>query len=317
MTTISPLAHAARTPCSRAPHATLASPAMRRMLQGYVARRVPAADVDDVVQATLCDALASGRAPVPADELGRWVLGIARFKVVDAHRAAARRHGGEPAELPCPPPPVEERSLLRWAERELPRGAEATLRWLLREADGEKLEAIAADEALPAVRVRQRVSRLRRFLRGRWTAEMALVATLALAAIVVGRAIARRQEAILPEPAVATAPRDARIEGAWRVVSLAPRAPLPPARQAIVDRLWPALTATFDGRGLRIASPAHGLDRTFVTRASAGGPLNFMEAVDASRGDRFTASYAWDGEDLVVTVAEGPWAGIARLRPAR
>ncbi len=48
--------------------------------------------------------------------------------------------------------------------------AQTTLRWLLREGDGESLDEIARDVDLPAPRVRQRVSRLRRHLHARWLA---------------------------------------------------------------------------------------------------------------------------------------------------
>jgi cytoskeletal protein RodZ len=51
---------------------------------------------------------------------------------------------------------------------------------MLREGDGEKLENIARDAKLPAPRVRKRVSRLRKFLRERWAAELALIGVLLL-----------------------------------------------------------------------------------------------------------------------------------------
>jgi hypothetical protein len=51
---------------------------------------------------------------------------------------------------------------------------------MLREGDGEKLEHIARDAKLPATRVRKRVSRLRKFLRERWAAELMLVGLLLL-----------------------------------------------------------------------------------------------------------------------------------------
>jgi hypothetical protein len=62
--------------------------------------------------------------------------------------------------------------LSQWIESELPKtdGAQATLHWLLREGDGESLDEIARDVDLPAPRVRQRVSRLRRHLHARWLA---------------------------------------------------------------------------------------------------------------------------------------------------
>src|SRR5262245_8331411 len=83
----------------------LASPETRQFLMRYVSWRVPACDADDVVQATLCDALASGRAPVEERELQRWLLGIARFKVADAHRAAARHCPTDLGDVAAPPMP--------------------------------------------------------------------------------------------------------------------------------------------------------------------------------------------------------------------
>ena len=162
MTMISPVE--APAPVSR-----FASPATRRLLMRYIARRVPACDVDDVVQATLLDALASGRAPSGAEDFQRWLLSIARFKVIDTHRAAARATPGLDEALPAAPSPVEALHLMRWVEHQIARDQDhqITLRWMAREAEGDKLESIAADESVPAPRVRQRVSRLRRWMRER------------------------------------------------------------------------------------------------------------------------------------------------------
>lgn len=297
--------------------ALLASPVIRRVLTRYVARRVPACDVDDVVQATLCDALASGRAPQEAPDLQRFVLSIARFKVVDALRLAGRAAPAEAGELPAPAPPVEALSLARWAERQLPGGAasEATLRWMVREAEGDKLESIAADEDLPAERVRQRVSRLRRWMRERWVAELALVATLAVVAVaLLGTMRPRAHEAILPEIA-AGAPVDARLRGTWKLVSFTPQTPLTAARKAIADRLSPSLTVTFDGTTL-LASAAEGtFHRAYVTHLARGGRVEATESESPRR--KVSIEYAWDGEDLVITIPSGKWAGKARFHPAR
>jgi DNA-directed RNA polymerase specialized sigma24 family protein len=292
------------------PH--LASPATRRLLTRYVARRVPACDVDDVVQATLCDAVASGRAPLPDEDFRRWVLSIARFKVVDAHRAAARtaEEGGvEAVEPAAPAPPLEARSLLRWAARQLPRGAEATLRWMLREAEGEKLEAIAAAETLPAERVRQRVSRLRRFLRERWLDEVAAL-MLVLLAVLGGDAAFPRRERILPEAGFAASPTDARLLGSWALVRFDPAAPLPAVRRALVDRVGPTLVASFDGATL-VAGGAGNFGRRYVARRAEGGAL---EAWETTAGHLAVATYAFDGDELVLTVPSGAWAGVARFR---
>jgi DNA-directed RNA polymerase specialized sigma24 family protein len=299
------------------PSPLLAAPSTRKLLTRYVARRVPACDVDDVVQATLCDALASGRAPDEAPDFQRWLLTIARFKVVDVHRAAARATPTEPTDVPAPPvppAPVEALSLWRWAERQLPRGAEVTLRWMLREAEGDKLEAIAADESLPAERVRQRVSRLRRWMRERWVAELAIVAVLAVTGLGVLAATRRRYEAIVPEMAATGALTDRRLVGTWKLLSFTPAAPLPPARKAFVDRLAPGLTVTFDGRTFHAAGDG-GFARDYAATLAGDGHIEAAET--AVEGRRVSVGYAFDGDDLVVTDPAGRWAGVARFRPMR
>jgi hypothetical protein len=60
-----------------------------------------------------------------------------------------------------PPPP----------QRVGARGAE-TMGWLAREAAGERLDELAREASLPAATVRQRVSRMRRWLRKRWLHEV-------------------------------------------------------------------------------------------------------------------------------------------------
>src|SRR5262249_31328040 len=138
--------------------------------------------------------------------LRRWLVGIARHKVADAHRKAKREPPAELPEIEAPPAPIEERELAQWAERQAPPTLDAkqTLDWMAREGEGEKLEAIAAEGKVPAARVRQRVSRLRRWMKDRWIAELAAVATLAMAALLAWWALRRPNEApdavIVPEP---------------------------------------------------------------------------------------------------------------------
>lgn len=164
----------------------LGDPALRRALSDFVRRRVPASDVDDVVQTVLVDALAAPNAPTDPRELTRWMLGVARHKVADLHRRAHREPPAEHAELEAVPAPIEELELARWAEEQAgsSRDAKQTLAWMAREGEGEKLEAIATDEQVPAARVRQRVSRMRRWMKERWLAELAAVAALGIVALV-------------------------------------------------------------------------------------------------------------------------------------
>jgi hypothetical protein len=73
---------------------------------------------------------------------------------------------------------------------------------MAREGEGEKLESIAAEERVPAARVRQRVSRMRRWMKERWLAELAAVAALAILAILVARLLRRPKDVpvIAPRP---------------------------------------------------------------------------------------------------------------------
>jgi DNA-directed RNA polymerase specialized sigma24 family protein/quercetin dioxygenase-like cupin family protein len=162
----------------------LRAPELRHALERYVRCRVPAADVDDVVQTVLCDAWAA--APrTSCRELSRWVMGIARHKVADMYRDTAARSrtaqrvgcltrasydGGYAAQ-----------DWLRWAETRVGEDAAArrTLQWMARESEGEKLAHIAEREQIPQAVVRQRVSRLRRRMRRWYAAELAAIAVVA------------------------------------------------------------------------------------------------------------------------------------------
>lgn len=198
----------------------LSAPELRSGLVRFVRGRVPEPDVEDVVQATLADAFAAREAPEGAEELRRWVFGIAKNKVVDVHRKGGREIpkealGGEAA---AESEPISARALLRWAENELPEGegAENTLEWMLREGHGEKLEHIAEEAELPATRVRQRVSRLRKHFRARWAAELAAVAALAILALVLW-ALLKGRSAPSPEDIAREVPPDEQARELRRV----------------------------------------------------------------------------------------------------
>ncbi|MBX3185668.1 MAG: hypothetical protein KF819_01580 [Labilithrix sp.] len=152
---------------------------LRTALVAMVRKRVPESEVEDIVQQALAEAIESPHAPKESEALRRWIFGVAKNKVVDYHRRAGRESFDMPDVAGSPAPHVEA-DLLRWAEKNLPEGDEnkKTLDWMLREGDGEKLESIAASEKLPAPRVRQRVSRLRRHLKDNWQREVALLAAL-------------------------------------------------------------------------------------------------------------------------------------------
>jgi RNA polymerase sigma factor (sigma-70 family) len=158
------------------------NPDLRAALIAMVRKRVPEAEVEDIVQSTLAEAIESPHAPKDGESLRRWIFGVAKNKVVDYHRRAGRETFDMP-DVAGSPAPHDEEDMLRWAERHLPEGddAQKTLAWMLREGDGEKLESIAASEKLPAPRVRQRVSRLRRHLKQHWAKEVALLAAVGVA----------------------------------------------------------------------------------------------------------------------------------------
>jgi DNA-directed RNA polymerase specialized sigma24 family protein len=154
-------------------------PDLRSALVAMVRKRVPESEVEDIVQQALAEAIESPHAPQDSESLRRWIFGVAKNKVVDYHRRAGRESFDLPDVEGTPAPHVEA-DLLRWAEKNLPEGAEnkKTLDWMLREGDGEKLESIAASEKLPPPRVRQRVSRLRRHFKENWQREVAMLAAL-------------------------------------------------------------------------------------------------------------------------------------------
>ncbi len=207
----------------------LAEPAMRRSIEDFVRRRVPASDVDDIVQTVLVEALSSASRPQEEGELRRWVLGIARHKVVDHHRRRSRETASDTIDMPVGPAPVEERSLAQWAEEQAGTNLEArsTLEWMAREGEGEKLEAIAAEEKVPAARVRQRVSRMRRWMKERWLAELAAAAALAVLALVLWRLFHKDEPVAQPEPEPRTSPTD-----------IAPEAPPLERARALRDRAY-------------------------------------------------------------------------------
>jgi DNA-directed RNA polymerase specialized sigma24 family protein len=162
----------------------LEAPGFLAWLSSIVRRRVPSSDVDDVVQAVLCDALASHLIPRDEREISRWICGIAKNKVADFHRRAKRELVGDEEEPSTNDRSGEVRVLLRAVVMDAAataRGEEA-LEWIVREHAGEDLSRIAEERHLPAPVVRQRVSRLRRALRDRWLGGGALLLALAASA---------------------------------------------------------------------------------------------------------------------------------------
>lgn len=158
------------------PSSELADPDLRRSLTRLARRGVPPQEVDDIVQDALTEALSACADMREPRHLRSWLGGVVRHKVVDFHRRSGREQVSEPPEESCHGDDGAGREMLRWAEQNLPGGRtdQQTFEWLLREGDGERLEEIARSESMPAERVRQRVARLRRHLRERWAAELAV-----------------------------------------------------------------------------------------------------------------------------------------------
>jgi DNA-directed RNA polymerase specialized sigma24 family protein len=175
-------------------------PDLRSALIAMVRKRVPESEVEDIVQQALAEAIESPHAPEDSESLRRWIFGVAKNKVVDYHRRAGRESFDLPDVEGTPAPHVEA-DLLRWAEKNLPEGAEnkKTLDWMLREGEGEKLESIAASEKLPPPRVRQRVSRLRRHFKENWQREVAMLAALGVIVSAIVIYVMRK-----PEPNIIT-----------------------------------------------------------------------------------------------------------------
>ncbi len=172
--------------------------------------------------------------------------------------------------------------------------SEATLRWMVREADGDKLEAIAADEALPAERVRQRVSRLRRWMRGRWLAELAVVTMLAVAGASVLATTRQRYEMIAAggdrrQRAHRPAPARHVEAGLVHAGGAAPAGPQGAARQAGAEPPGHLRRHHAPGRGRRRRLWSRG----YATTVADGGHIEAVETtVD---GRRVSVIYAWDG----------------------
>src|SRR5690242_5775284 len=70
--------------------ALVADVKLRRGLVAFVRGRVPAHEVDEIVQATLADAIAAKNPPETRGALWGWLRGIARHQVADYHRRARR-----------------------------------------------------------------------------------------------------------------------------------------------------------------------------------------------------------------------------------
>lgn len=231
------------------PSLLLRDPRLFRDLAHTVRRRVDRSDADDVVQAALEEALTAKALPVAAEEVRRFVFAIARQKVADHYRRKDRERrciavlssAPEPLAPASPEPPSA--GLTRWVERTLPSSAanRETLDWMVREADGETLAEIAEADGVPPTMVRQRVSRLRRWLKARWTKEVVALALLALVAVSLpavqrtrGTRRAIERELLAPPEAVIPEAAPAMVDHGPPILPqrIKPRPPPPPPRPA-------------------------------------------------------------------------------------
>jgi RNA polymerase sigma-70 factor (ECF subfamily) len=160
----------------------LTRPDLRRALIKLARRIAPAHEAEDIVQESIVDALTTRSGPRDRANLEAWMRAIVRHRVSDYYRRSGREQAGQVPEGQVEPDEGDGRELLRWAEEALPGGRtdQQTFEWLLEEADGEHLEAIARREQMPSDRVRQRVTRLRRHLREQWALELAAVGVMLL-----------------------------------------------------------------------------------------------------------------------------------------
>ncbi len=211
----------------------LSAPELHKLVERFVRRRVPELEVDDLVQTVLVHALASKTPPEGDEDLRKWLVGITRHKVADFHRRGGRANLVElPEQLEgdavAPNAAHTARELADWAEEQTQGDADAqrTLNWMARESVGEKLAHIAEQEALPPAQVRQRVSRMRRFMKQQWAAELAAVAAVLIIVIVAWRwlrepaPVANPQPDVVPMPDVGPAPSNSALPNIMRARKL-------------------------------------------------------------------------------------------------
>lgn len=276
-------------------------------------RRVPADEAPDLAQTVLCDALAAPAVPVDPDELQRWVNGIARNKVSDFHRRGRRLVPDESVnELEGPAPPYEARALLGEVLHATSPRDRATLDWIVREHEGERLNDIAKEEGLPSPVVRQRISRLRRLLRARWAG--ALVALLGVAS-----AAGARRHYVEEFPSIvaetSSAALDlARVEGTFEIVAVTPATDLPAVRRKLLESQAAGATLRLTSGHVEIEGAAGRVVRDVrVTGTTKEGTS--LELKSPS-GRIEHALVHGDGDRFVVTILDGAMRGrITLVRP--
>lgn len=290
-------------------HWGLAEPALHRSVSAVLRRKVSSADVEDLAQTTLCEALeAAERLPQEPAELTKFVLGIARHKAADHHRRKFRSPVvlGEAADPVAPSlgGEVEARALLVSISESVAndhREAE-TLDWIVREHDGEQLGEIARTEKVEAPAVRQRVSRLRRMLRARYAGVLVLLLGMGGLGFEAMRA---KPEAILVDPAVDPAGHAlGTAQGKWRVVQV--------VKAEGINRDPYAVTVRIDGNRIDLGGPFVGVrGKIDAVTPRSDGSFTFT-VVDEKGG--VTRGWAHiHGRVLDLQLYDGRFSGTARL----
>jgi len=283
----------------------LSEPTLRQTLRAMVRRRVPASEAEDIVQATLCDALAATRSPADPAEVPRWVTAIARNKIADHFRRARREERVDVAPAQTLEEPVEERAILRKivSDAQDSRTGWKTLGWVVREASGDHLADIAEEENLPPAVVRQRVSRWRRRMRN----------TFLLAAAILGVALVARDSLprLTSRTPVTTTAAPARVSGTWRVIE----ADIPAHADARLRKLAAVSLATsrlvIDGDRGRFEALGISVDRGFSLEAAPADGSTLRGALTTADGGQTPFEIRFEGEGAVVT------GGGARFRLGR
>lgn len=220
--------------------ATWFDPAFRQTLVRFARRRVPADDVEDVVQEALCDVLGSGCGRSRTEML-RCSLVILRRRIVDTYRVRQRApvesadsEIAEAAAAHHPDPSLEARDCLQRLDF-----SHAAMGLILGESAGDSFEQLARETGLTPEAARQRVSRHRRHLRT-WLAAAAMFSLLLVAG-----AWRRTPSTIVAEPmgAVVAGALEA-FEGSYLVQDVEPDETL-----GSVDR---ELARTLQGRTVRL-----------------------------------------------------------------
>jgi DNA-directed RNA polymerase specialized sigma24 family protein len=291
--------------------AYLADPRVRRSLANLVQTRVPARDAEDVVQSVLCAALAAEVVPAEASHIPRWIAGIARHKVADAHRRAYREQPTEDAEVAVPAPAFEMRQI---AERVACEAAEdgaarRTLEWIAREHDGETWAEIARAERLPGAVVRKRISRFRRALRVRWLGALVLLVAAGFST----RALRRSTSEILPDD-----PRGSALAGSgdWRIDHVDVDSQAAPEVQALARLEAQSARIHVEGGRVRFTSPLRTTTYVILAeRRDAETSETLVLRDEAGHEHRVSVSRPDPRAEVVeVRIDEGKWRGTIALR---